>query len=277
VSGGRGAATVTAREAASAAAPHAALADLVTAHARAPRGAAPLVGYARMREAWDELPVVATALAADARVRVLDVGGGANPLLPVDTVARLGLDYLVLDPVADELAKAPPAYRTLVGDACDRTLAARLAPVDLVVSRFVCEHIEHPAAFHATMRDVLAPGGIAVHFFPTLYALPFLVNRAIPEALADRLLDGIAPRDRAQHDKFRAWYRWCRGPTGRQLARLRGTGLELVAYRGYFGHAYFDRWPSLRRRQDALAARLVAAPRPWWTSYALVVLRRPAQ
>ena len=78
-----------------------------------------------------------------------------------------------------------------------------------------------------------------------------------------------------EHAKFRAYYRWCRGPTRRQLRRLESVGFQVLDYVGYFGHGYFGPLKPLDRVEQALSHALVRRPLPALTSYATVTLRRP--
>jgi 2-polyprenyl-3-methyl-5-hydroxy-6-metoxy-1,4-benzoquinol methylase len=57
----------------------------------------------------------------------------------------------------------------------------------------VAEHIERPDAFHANVSRLLVPNGCAFHFFATLYALPFVVNRFLPRAIGGDILTALRP------------------------------------------------------------------------------------
>lgn len=210
---------------------------------------------------------------------VCDFGGGANPVLSVDEIDRLGLRYLVLDPSAGELAKAPPGYATATMDVVTADGAhLQGAPYDLVVSRFVAEHVEDPAAFHTTVWQALRPGGFAAHFFPTLPSPPYVVNRVLDGRGNHRLVDILQPGSRDPHDrlgKFRAYYRWCEGPTRRQYQRYASIGFEVVDYIVLVGHRYYERFPALQRAADALSRQAIRLRRPALATYAYVVLRRP--
>jgi 2-polyprenyl-3-methyl-5-hydroxy-6-metoxy-1,4-benzoquinol methylase len=234
--------------------------------------------YAGWKRVWTDLPAAVERLAARPDVvRVCDLGGGANPILALDFIAAHGLRYEILDASAEELSKAPPGYATVQADATDPGLRDRHGPYDLIASGFIAEHVPDPARFHANVYALLAPGGHAVHVFPTLYEPAFVANLLTPEWVADPLLRRIQPgrEPHGSHAKFRAYYRWCRGPTRRQLARLRAVGFEVVDYVGYFGHGYFKRIEWLDRLEQRLAATLVRHPLPVLASYACVVLRRP--
>lgn len=198
-------------------------------------------------------------------------------MLTLEALRELGLEeYTVLDVSAVELAKAPEGYRKLQADICGE-LSGAPENFDLVFSKMLAEHIPDAAAFHRNVLRLLRPGGLAFHFFPTLYALPFVVNRWLPERLAAHLLNILSPRDGYRHAKFPAYYRWCRGPTPSQLSALSGLGYEVVSYVGFFGHeSYWKRVPPIARLSAWLSKWLLRHPNPWLTSFAWVTLRHAA-
>lgn len=231
------------------------------------------IRYVPAHECFASLPAVLLGRLR-AGMSVCDVGGGANPLLDRDTRTRLGLAYTVADADAAELAKAPDDVDKALVDITAQALARSF---DAVVSRLLAEHVRDPAAMHRNVYAMLRPGGVAIHFFATLYCTPFVVNRLLPQRVSESLVVLLQPHRvrHGRHGKFRAYYRWCRGPTPRQLARLAGTGFELVDYTAGFGHGYYARVPLLQRVENAKAGLLVRHPVPALTSYAIVVLRRP--
>lgn len=229
------------------------------------------------KDFWREYRDRIVALAREPEVRrVCDLGGGADPVLTLEEIAEAGVDYEVLDIAADQLAKTPDGYRTVLADATAPDFAEHHGPYDLVVSTFVCEHIPAPEAFHRGVREALAPGGRAMHVFPTLYEPAFLLNRLVPERLTERVLHRVQPgrEPEGTNEKFEAYYRWCRGPSPKAAARLEGAGFEVLEYTGYFGHAYFERLPALQHAADRAWAALVRRPVPALTAYAWVLLRR---
>jgi SAM-dependent methyltransferase len=226
---------------------------------------------------WTDFPEQAQQLARGEGVtRVCELGGGANPLIPLELIAEHDLDHQVADISAEELAKAPEGYRTVLADATSPAFQER-GPFDLIVTAFLAEHVPDPAAFHSVVHASLRPGGLAFHVFPTLYEPTFVANLLLPERVTDPLLQRIqrGREPEGAHAKFRAYYRWCRGPTRRQIRRFERAGFEVVDYVGYFGHGYFDRFSSLDRVEQALSRTLARHPVPALTSYATVVLRRP--
>lgn len=207
--------------------------------------------------------------------RILDVGGGANPLLSTDFVEAHHLDYTIWDVSQSELDKAPAGYRKVVQDITAESTRRRLETFDLIFTKMLAEHVRDGLQLHRNIFGLLAQGGMAVHFFPTLYTLPFVVNRMVPESLASRLLDIFSPRDRHQHGKFPAYYSWCRGPTMASLRRLERLGYDVVEYQGGFGHGYYRKIPLVHRWHGRLTRFLLKHPTPYLTSYACVVVRRP--
>ena len=235
------------------------------------------VSYGEHNEAWQTFESqVRTLIAAHGCRSICDVGGGANPLLSYEFIHSRGIDYTLLDISAAELAKAPPGFTTLVADVCDSNLTSQAAGrFDLVFSKMVAEHVVSGEQFHRNVFELLAPGGLAFHFFPTLYCPPFLVNRLIPESVSSCLLRVFAPRDKYQAAKFPAYYSWCRGPSRRMLRRFESLGYEVIQFRGFFGHNYFNRVPLLRQLHRGLTSAAVRYPLPSLTSYAFLVVRKP--
>jgi SAM-dependent methyltransferase len=218
-------------------------------------------------------------VAEDAAVkRICDIGGGANPLLSFAQAEAAGIEeYVVTDIEAGELAKAPPEFTKVVADA-SAPWPEGIGSFDLVVSRFVAEHVPDPAAFHRTVFELLRPGGRAMHFFPTLYEPAFVFNRLAPEALSAKLLNRAQEgrEEGGNHQKFPAYYRWCRGATKAQLGRLRSIGFSVDDYLTVFGHGYLWKVPPLERLVDATDAWLCDHRFAQFGAYAAVTLSRPA-
>lgn len=210
-----------------------------------------------------------------------DVGGGANPIVSSRKIGQLGLEYVILDDSAEELAKAPLGYQTFNASVLDPAgvseLLSERGAFDVVTSRWAAEHMPDGRAFHQQVFDMLKPGGAAVHLFPTLYSPVFLLNRILPTDLSGALLERGSRggrSDSGRHAKFRSYYSWCRGPGSRQRARLQSVGFTIERYIGFFGHGYYRRVKPIDRLHRAVTDVLLAHPLASMTSFALVVLRR---
>lgn len=246
------------------------------------RGAVPAAEDARIEyrledDAWRGFEVFIKALVLSGRCRtVCEIGGGANPALPIEFVKAHGLDYVIVDISAEELRKAPDGYRTRVQDVT-APLTGEEGTYDLVFSKMLAEHVKDPVMFHRNIHRLLRPGGVACHFFPTLYATPFVINRLLPErvtAAVVRLLQ--SGREQAgNHAKFPAYYYWCRGPVPAQFARFESAGFRVRRYIGFFGYpGYFKKVPAIERAHRAFAAWVQRHPNPWLTSFSYVVLEK---
>lgn len=234
------------------------------------------VAFGPSEEAWKgHTATVQRLIEQNGLKQICEIGGGANPALPLDYIQRNNLCYTILDTSAAELAKAPEGYNKTRGDITDEDLWCRDA-FDLMFSKMLAEHIKDGEAFHRNVHRLLSSGGIAFHFFPTLFALPFVVNRIVPERIASGLLDMFAPRDEYQHGKFPTYYSWCRGPTKNQLDRFTDLGYAVMEYRGFFGHeGYYQKLPLLQKVSRQIAHCLLKHPVAHLTSYAYVVLKKP--
>jgi SAM-dependent methyltransferase len=208
---------------------------------------------------------------------VAELGGGANPIVGDEEKWGFAPHRIVVDISADELAKAPDDVEKRVLDLCKPIPDGREA-YDIVFSKMLCEHVPDGRAFHQNCFDLLRPGGLAVHQFPTLYALPFVLNRLIPEKPARALLRKIQPGriDNPQYEKFPAYYRWTRGPTKRAIRRFQSVGFELEQFNGSFGHHYYHLIKPLDAIEQAKSRFLLKHPVAALTSFAVVVLRKPA-
>jgi 2-polyprenyl-3-methyl-5-hydroxy-6-metoxy-1,4-benzoquinol methylase len=227
---------------------------------------------------WDNaIEVVRKMVSQYSSRRILEVGSGANPVLPIDYIQTSGIEYTANDVSEEELMKAHPGYQRLLLDLSCASFPDELkGRYDFIFSRMVNEHIRDGERYYRNIHDMLSPGGITAHWFSTLYALPFLINRLLPDKVTDFLLDTFSPRNRHQHEKFRAYYSWSRGPSPRMIRRFEGIGFKVLRYDGYFGHGYYAlRLPWLHKVEMKKMNWLVRHPQPWACSYAHIVLQRP--
>lgn len=235
----------------------------------------PVISYAPSEVAWKGFHPLIDSLVSRSDVRrVCEVGGGANPLLSGFNTKEV--EYWVVDVSETELAKTPEQYRTIVGDISSSAFSSPIeSECDLVFSRMLAEHVRDGQQFHRNVASLLRTGGIAVHFFPTLYGLPFVMNRLIPEVAAAALLNAFSPRDGYRHAKFPAYYSWCRGPSARQIRRFESLGFRVLSYKGFYGHdGYYRRVPLLQWLHIRKTRFLLKHPNSLLTSYAYVILER---
>jgi SAM-dependent methyltransferase len=212
-----------------------------------------------------------------APAEICELGGGARPAFDPAFLERKGLDCLVVDISEEELRKAPPGYRTLVGDVSSASFSTgeHDGRYDLVFSRVLAEHVRDARQFHLNVRALLRPGGLAMHFFPTLWWPPFVVNRVLPEALAERILLRIEPwRERSgRAGKFPAFYHWCVGPSERQVSRFSSVGFTVEHCVAYFGESSHAPGRVLGKLNAAWTDLMLRRPNYHFTSYAGYTLR----
>jgi SAM-dependent methyltransferase len=239
--------------------------------------AADQVSYHDVIELWQRYPDSVLELARRHGVSdVAELGGGANPQVADADKWGFVNHRVVIDISANELAKAGGDVETRVADLC-RPIATGHGSYDLVFSTLLCEHLADPRTFHQNCFNLLRPGGLSIHFFPTLFAFPFVVNRLIPERAAHSLLSKIHREriEHGKHDKFPAYYRWTTGPTRRAVNRFESVGFEVMEFHASFGHQYYKVIPPLNAVEKAKSRFLLRHPVPALTSYATVVLRKP--
>lgn len=233
------------------------------------------ITYADSHGAWSDFhAVIRRMIEENSLKRICEIGGGANPLLKEDYIADQGLDYTILDISEEELEKAPSGYKKLVADIADRS--PKFAPqFDLILSRMLAEHVRDAETFHSNVHALLVKDGFACHFFPTLFALPFMVNLLLPERLTGYILEVLSPRDRHNQGKFPAYYRWCYGPTGRQVKRLENLRYTVLDYKGFFGHeGYYRKLSVIKDIHRYFTRVLLKRPNPYLTSYAYVIMKK---
>jgi SAM-dependent methyltransferase len=234
----------------------------------------------RIAERWyswamANYPDTVLALAATYQCRdLLEVGGGRSPLLDGPRLAAAGLNYTVNDISETELRHCPEWADKVCFD-----IAGDPAPTgqyDLIFSRMVQEHVRSGRKYYRNIFQLLRPGGIALSFHPTLYAVPFVINYLIPSGLSAAILKSLGSRltdAEEQYPKFPARYRWCRASAG-VAARLRGIGFSEISVVPFYGHGYFRNLPLVREVDDFVARAARASRTTLMSSYAYTIVRK---
>ena len=229
--------------------------------------------------AFDRYKDTVVALAREGGLaRHLDIGGGRDPLFQPDELDRFGFDVTLNDISSRELELAPDRYRKV---RCDITAEAAPALLgrgcyDLAYCRMVMEHVADVPRMWRVIHEVLAPGGVAVSFFPTLYAPPFVLNRLVPETLSSRVLHAV-DRNRGEdgdNPKFPAFYDHCVSRERTLRPMLARVGFSEVTVLPFWGYSYFWKFPVLRQVDAAFTA--LARRRDWRavSSFAYVIARK---
>lgn len=199
---------------------------------------------------------------------ILELGGGRRPSFQLSEMPSNLKSYTVNDISEDELSLVPDGYDKACFDVSGDASAFE-GRYDVVFSRFLAEHVRDGRAMHRNVHQVLKPGGVAFHLIPTLYALPFVINRVLPERIGQKVLDVLSPR-REISPKFPAYYSQCYGNTERMRRLFKEIGYERVEIQNFYGHFYYETIPGLRDLEKWFSG--LAARRQWGavSSYAYI-------
>ena len=212
--------------------------------------------------------------------RVCEIGGGRDPLFTAEQAKRRGIDLIVNDIDAGELALTPAGLRTarfdIAGDLSEPDIAR--GGYDLMVSRMVFEHVADVERAWTNIHALLSPGGVALAFFPTLWAPAFALNHVLPESVSRAVVHAMFParRDGGGDPKFPALYDWCRGSRKLLAPMLNRAGFTDLHVQRFWGHGYFDRVPGLKQADHAFNALAARIGWDFVTTYTYVVVRKAA-
>jgi len=156
---------------------------------------------------------------------ILDIGGGKEcPFLPHLERPEQCL-IVALDISESELRRNQDVRNRVAADASAPSLPFAPTTVDVIASRSVVEHVHDVAKFFGNCAELLRPGGYAVHTFPCKYSPFALLNRILPNRVAQRLLYFFYP-EWEEACGFLAYYDRCCYSEIVQLAN--NCGLEIV-------------------------------------------------
>jgi SAM-dependent methyltransferase len=211
----------------------------------------------------------------DGRVRLLEIGGGRGPQFTPAEAEKLGVALTVNDIDARELSLAPAGFATacfnIAGDV-DPALAGKF---DFIFSRMVFEHVKDAPRAWRNVADLLAPGGVALAFHPTLYSPPFVLNWLAPEAFSAKLLKLLFPwRHDGDYPKFPARYEMCLADPRAIGPKLKAAGFSETLIAPFYGHRYLRSVPVAREVEGALHTVAERRDLRWLASYAYTVARK---
>ena len=232
----------------------------------------------RSEWAWDNYQATIEALARAFDLHdLIEIGGGRDPLMTPGRVHELGVRYTVNDISAEELRHAPDGFGKACFDICGNMAGEGVAAgsCDLAFSRMVFEHVRDGRAAWRNLCHILRPGGVALAFVPTLYALPYVANLMVPEWLSDRIVKALYPH-RTDHEdpKFPAYYSWCFSSEARMAPMLRDVGFSESLVVPFYGHAYFEKLPVAREIDEALTKLAIRLDWRALTPYAYILARK---
>ncbi|MFA5933073.1 MAG: methyltransferase domain-containing protein [Microgenomates group bacterium] len=138
---------------------------------------------------------------------IVDLGGGRSSPFVKYLNKKLKNQLIVVDEDESELEKNISANKTLVAD-INKPLPLKPQSVDLVVSRYVLEHLEGVPNFIINSKKILKDGGYSINLFSCKFAIFSILNQLIPSKLAKILLNNLIPG--SQHIRgFKTNYNYC--------------------------------------------------------------------
>ena len=234
-----------------------------------------LIEFADGAYAWEDFNEKIQQIVRENNFKdIAEIGGGANPLLSLKFIEENGLNYDIYDVSEEELVKASPGYSKKILD-FEKTTPVASSQYDFIFAQMTLEHIRDTRTFYANVYKSLKPGGRACFFFACITSLPSTVNFLIPEYLSSKILLALQPfRKNEKHGKFKAYYKWCYGPTTKNISRFTSSGFEVLSYTGYFGHSYYQKIGVLNYLEKIKTRFLLKHPATYLCSYAHVLLQR---
>lgn len=206
------------------------------------------------------------------RPRVLEIGGGANPIISKEFVKKYNVDLTVVDIASEELEKSRDDYfKSII---LDLTLQSLNDKFDLICSKMVLEHLSDPAALHSNVLTMLEPDARVIHFFATKYGLPSIMNLFLPERISEFIVYKLQKRNANKNGKFIAYYKDCFGPTVKSSRKFRSYGYQIIDYYGFLGHDYLSKMKVLRNLEELWNMLVMRFNSPMLTSNAIIILKK---
>jgi SAM-dependent methyltransferase len=216
----------------------------------------------------DKLLYAAVASRIKPTTRLLDAGCGSDAVILRRHAHQV---YQAVGVDQEEVFKEGLEVQLVAGDLenlpfCDNTF-------DLIVSRSVCEHLEHPLAVFRELKRILRPQGEIILYTPNKFYYSSLAAHVIPPRLRHWLL--VQMFGQQAYEVFPAHYR---ANTRGSLKRLsREAGLELEQVTAIRAYPWYFLFSTLLFRLGILYDRLITRFRlDFLQSGFLVVLRKLA-
>jgi ubiquinone/menaquinone biosynthesis C-methylase UbiE len=80
--------------------------------------------------------------------------------------------------------------------------------IDIVVSRFVCEHMDNPRNFYKLAYRALKPGGMMMNLIPNPIAPHYMANYLLPHTISKSIVPVLVP-GRKYTGVFKTFYKEC--------------------------------------------------------------------
>ena len=171
---------------------------------------------------------------------VLEVGCGKGDIEPFPWNHYPGVRLIGLDP--DPAARANPHVDEFIELGAAAEWPVEGGAADLVLARYVIEHVAQPWTFLSNVRRVLKPGGRFLFLAPNLLHPAILLSHLLPVSVKRAVLGVTIGAD--DDDVFPTFYRMNSARRLRALADKHGFTVERLLTKEFAPCTYCDRfWP----------------------------------
>lgn len=182
---------------------------------------------------YDE--VVARYMNAKSDQAIIDIGGGRYTSFAKYKNPKLKAMITAVDKDISEISKNKEVDEIIVADV-SQTLPFGENTIDMIVSRYVLEHLDNLEKFIGNSKSVLKEGGYSIHLFAGKFAPFATLNRLLPNKLSRRVLQLFLPPSHDKHG-FKTYYN-CDYTKALELFEKYNFQIEKV-YVSYYQSRYF--------------------------------------
>lgn len=169
---------------------------------------------------------------------ILEVGCGTGDIAPFPWEEYPDISLIGLDP--SPASRANPHLSRFVPMTGESRWPVENESADLVLARYVMEHVPAPAEFFRNIRRVLKPGGRFVFLTPNLWHPAILTSHVLPVAVKRAILWRTMGVDEA--DIFPTFYRLNRRSLLASIGRQNSLSVEHLQTREFSPCTYADRF-----------------------------------
>lgn len=184
--------------------------------------------------------VVAQYMNSRAGGVVVDVGGGRRCLFARYRDPAAQAKIIAVDISEEKLSHNADVDEKRVAD-ISQGLPFEAEEIDLLTSCWVLEHLVNVDSFVKSAKVAMKRGGYSIHLFASKFAPYALINQALPEAFADKVVYGVLPRHKeGRHGgRFPDFYDRCYYSAIKKV--MENHGFEVVgAHLRYYQSRYFS-------------------------------------
>lgn len=167
---------------------------------------------------------------------IVDIGGGRFTPFAKKFNPKLKHKLIVIDENKNELIKNDDANQIIIADV-NKILPLETNSADLIVSRYVFEHLENLPNFILNSNKILKKNGYSIHLFSCKFALFSLLNQLLPRKLTNKLLHMFINESNVHG--FKTNYDNCYYKSIINIFTKSGFSIEKI-YLNYYGSRYFS-------------------------------------